>query len=372
MSGMLFGEARASSYKYEPAIVEKYEHSKPILSIILSCYYRVDLIQQAVQSVLDQNYKNIELILVDNAAHSDVKKYLINFHKKSANVSLITFDVNQFEWNDVCKEVAVCWNVALLHCRGDYVCHLGYDDVISPSYASRMVCLFLENPDCVTAAPMPYSINSIGEIDSSSWMRDRNLRDRYKDGANIAFDLIEGNPRKLFAAPGEIFVIRRDVLLNYGGYDRIVDISQVLKYAILGVSGFDPEAALYWRHHDAQLNKQAKRRGVIFYSSSLKGWSDSGIVELWRARFGANKVPALLDYRKKSLQGGVLTVVRENVRQKNYVGTALSIGNVMIECPTLFPRVFFAIAREFYFISIEKAGRWVRRSTKSCQGSSGE
>ena len=82
MSGTLFGEARASSYNYEPAIFEKYERYKPILSIILSCYYRLDLIRQAVQSVLDQDYKNIELILVDNAAHSDVKKYLIDFYKK--------------------------------------------------------------------------------------------------------------------------------------------------------------------------------------------------------------------------------------------------------------------------------------------------
>ncbi|HIF61250.1 MAG TPA: glycosyltransferase family 2 protein, partial [Rhodospirillales bacterium] len=268
---MLFSEAKSSVYKYEPVINQKFEKDKPIFSIFICCYYNLDYIRQSIKSVLDQDYTNIELILVDNGAHLDVREYLREFYKNSTNTALVTFEVNQFEWSDTGKGIATCWNVALLHAKGDYISYLGYDDLFSSSYASRMVNLFLENPACVTAAPMPYSINSLGEVDKQSGLRDLNTRDRYTDGMDIAIDLIEGGPKKLFGAPGEIFAIRRDILLKYGGYDRISDISQVLKYAILGVSGFDSEAAVYWRHHDKQLNRQSKSKGAIFYKTSKKG-----------------------------------------------------------------------------------------------------
>ena len=368
----MFDEARSSAYKYESAINEKYDTTAPILTIIICCYYRLDLIEKSVKSVLQQDYKNIELILIDNAAHSDVKKYLIDLFENLINTALITFEVNQFDWNDVCKQVAVCWNVALLHAKGDYICHLGYDDLISSNYASRMVRLFVENPECVTAAPMPYSINALGEVQDSKWLHDLNTRGRYTVGSDLGIDCITGSPRKLFAASGEIFVIKRDALLRYGGYDRIVDTSQVLKYAILGVSGFDPEAVLYWRHHSWQLNKQATNKGVIFYSSNAKTWKDSGIIELWRDRFSSDRIKALLDFKERSLLDGVWSVVLGNVRQKNLGAVLFSLYSIIRQCPSLLPQISYRVLRELYLMVLEKTYRWVHLFDKNSHRESGD
>jgi glycosyltransferase involved in cell wall biosynthesis len=354
---MSFNEAKSSVYRYESAINEKYIKGKPILTIIFSCYYRLDLIKQSLNSILSQDYQNIELIIVDNAAQLDVKKYLIDFHKNSINASLITFETNQFEWSDVCKEVAVCWNVALLYAKGDYVCHISHDDLISQNYASCMVRLFMENPACVTAAPMPYSINALGEYDKPSVYANFNKRLRYTDGVEIAMDFIQGCPNKLFMAPGEIFVIRRDVLIQYGGFDRIVDISQVLKYAIFGVSGFDPDAALYWRHHDGQLNKQAKLNGDIFYKSSKKGWDDSGIDEIWRQRFDTEKVKLIIDFKHKWLVFNALNVLKELLRGKNFNSLIKAMANIATECPWLIPKGIYVVIAELFSMVSEQIFR---------------
>jgi len=360
---MSISEAMSISFQYLPPVGEAYESDKPILSVIIDCYYKLDLVRQSIQSVLDQDYPNVELILVDNGAHLDVRQHLADIHANSKNTALIRFDDNQFAWDDVERAVAICWNSALIHAMGEFVCHLSYDDMLSPSYASRMVRLFMENPDCVTAAPMPYSINADGEISSDGYLIDRNRRGRYTDGCSLAFDMITGSPQKLLAAPGEIFVIKRDLLLKYGGYDRIIDLSQVLKYVILGVSGFDPEAALYWRHHEGQLNKQAKKKGAIWYSSSEKAWVDTGIVDLWRQRFDEVKVKALLKYKSRMLVAVPLRVLAENTRQGNAHGVIAALLNTAKECPTLLPRGIYVVARELLSMLFGSTYRWLRSRT---------
>ena len=46
-------EAEKSIHKFLPAIHEKYNSSEPIISIIIDCYYRLDLVKQSIQSALD-------------------------------------------------------------------------------------------------------------------------------------------------------------------------------------------------------------------------------------------------------------------------------------------------------------------------------
>ena len=64
-------------------------------------------------------------------------------------------------WDDTERSCAICYNVALHYAKGDYISHLAYDDKISLDYAEKIISLFLENKKCLTAAPMPYSINSL-------------------------------------------------------------------------------------------------------------------------------------------------------------------------------------------------------------------
>ena len=52
-------ESKKSEYSYLPPIQEKYAFDDLIISIIIDCYYGLDLVKQSVQSVLNQDYRNI-------------------------------------------------------------------------------------------------------------------------------------------------------------------------------------------------------------------------------------------------------------------------------------------------------------------------
>ena len=327
----LIEKALKVPHSYNAPIVEDYESSLPVLSIHIDAFYNVEYTKQAVESVLNQTYPNVELILVDNGANNDIKEYLSSIYASQDNVALICFPENQFSWDDTEKSCAICYNVALYYANGKYISHLAYDDKISLDYAEKIISLFLENKNCLTAAPMPYSINSLGEIRSSG--EASNQRDRYSNGFEIAIDHLKGKPRKLFAAPGEIFVIERKFLIKQGGYDRLLDISQVLKCVAFGISGYASDAKLFWRHHPEQLNKQAKRRGNIWYQYKIDSFSESGCQKLWLDTFGAEDNLLLSRYLNNSLETSVLNVLKENFFLLNYSVVLLNWKNILRECP---------------------------------------
>ena len=247
-------ESKKSEYTYLPPIQEKYAFNDLIISIVIDCYYGLDLVKQAVRSVLDQDYRNVELVIIDNGAKEDVSEYIYNVYKNYPNIGLIKFKENQFSWDDTEKLAVICWNAALLNCKGDIVRRLSYDDMLSYDCCSRMAKLFTDNDNCVTAGPLPVSIDINGKVNEefSERLRLGNKRTKYIAGKELALDFIQGSPNKYFGAPGGVLFVKKETLMQYGGFDRASDITEVIKFAIHGDSGFDPEAKLYWRHHSNQ------------------------------------------------------------------------------------------------------------------------
>ena len=249
-------EAKLSNYEYMPSKNEQYIPGQAIVTVIIDCYYKLDLVKQSIQSVLNQDYHNVELLLIDNGAEDLVSDYILKVYEKDKNIALIKFNENQFSWEDTQKVVVICWNAGLLHAKGQIVGHLSYDDMFSHDCISRMARLFIENENCVTAGPLPVSVDIDGNINKefSNRLKFGNRRPRYIDGKKLALDRINGSPNKYLTAPGGVLFIKKDTLIQCGGFDRASDITQVIKFAIHGDSGFDPKAKLYWRHHSSQLN----------------------------------------------------------------------------------------------------------------------
>lgn len=56
------------------------EKENPLVSIVIPCYNHAQFVQESIQSVIDQDYKNIELIIIDDGSKDnsiDVIKEMI-------------------------------------------------------------------------------------------------------------------------------------------------------------------------------------------------------------------------------------------------------------------------------------------------------
>lgn len=255
--------------------------STPVFTAILDTYWRPEMLKEAVEALRRQTYKNLEIILVDNAATTENKEYLHETAAADPRVKLVRFKTNQYSPEDPLMMLDTCLNAALKEATGDFVWYQADDDYLADDYAEKMVALFRGNPDCVTASGRSVAVDEKGRrLDEEP--RRSNYRPRYMAGRELAQDYLRGG-RTVFSEPGTIFTVRRDALIKTGGFHRSIELSQLYGIVPFGVAGFDDTAILYWRRHEGQLNKELSARGWLGIDETRSLMRDRRIAERWRA-----------------------------------------------------------------------------------------
>ena len=94
------------------------DKEKILFSIILPTYNREKKIVNAINSVLNQTYKNWELIIIDNKSTDNTKKIVDQF--KNSNFFFYELDNNGI--------IAKSRNHGISKARGEYICFLDSDD----------------------------------------------------------------------------------------------------------------------------------------------------------------------------------------------------------------------------------------------------
>lgn len=117
--------------KYLINIAEKLD-DKPLVSVIMPVHNRVDTVNVAVNSVLNQSYHNIELIIVDDGSQDGSYELL----KSIDDVRIILLRNNE------CSGVSNARNHGLSAANGKYICYLDSDNIWDEGYVAAMVGAF--------------------------------------------------------------------------------------------------------------------------------------------------------------------------------------------------------------------------------------
>jgi glycosyltransferase involved in cell wall biosynthesis len=94
-----------------------------LISVIIPCYNSELYVSEAVNSVLNQSYKNIEVICVDNGSTDNTVNILNQICDKDNRVKIL------FEQK---KGAAYARNRGLEKCRGEIIQFLDSDDILAP------------------------------------------------------------------------------------------------------------------------------------------------------------------------------------------------------------------------------------------------
>ena len=115
----------------------KTNHKKPLVSAIIPTFNRGWIITEAVESILNQNYLNIEIIVIDDGSTDDTAKKLFPY------LNRITY-IKQEN-----KGVSAARNLGIKKSAGMLTAFLDSDDLWTKEKISCQVDFFQNNPDAM-------------------------------------------------------------------------------------------------------------------------------------------------------------------------------------------------------------------------------
>jgi glycosyltransferase involved in cell wall biosynthesis len=120
--------------------MNKKQNLHPLVSIAIITYNHARFIENAIKSVLSQDYPNIEIIISDDASGDNTLAIVDKYAKKySDKIKVLSAENN--------IGAAGNWLKCASHCQGKYIVGLAGDDEFLPQIISKQVKIMESDPD---------------------------------------------------------------------------------------------------------------------------------------------------------------------------------------------------------------------------------
>lgn len=126
-----------------------------LVSIAMAVYNGGEYLQEAVDSILNQSYREIEVIIVDDGSKDNSREILDQI--RDERVKIIHLEKNQGAANAL--------NIAIERARGEWIAIHDADDISYPNRIEEQVKFIVENPGLVAVGSF---IECIGDNEAST------------------------------------------------------------------------------------------------------------------------------------------------------------------------------------------------------------
>ncbi|MDH1700763.1 glycosyltransferase family 2 protein [Comamonas terrigena] len=179
----------------------------PKISVMIVTYNQVDLIGETIESVVSQDYGNLEVIVADDASTDGTQAVIAEYEKKYPGVVKPVF-------NPVNLNVTGNSNAAFHACTGELIAVLGGDDIFLPGKLAAQVKDFADPAVVMSYHPVEIFIHETGEV---VFTTNTTKKERIKD----VYDVIA----KCGIPGASSLMVRRSACPDYGFDARFPVIS---------------------------------------------------------------------------------------------------------------------------------------------------
>lgn len=176
--------------------------NEPLVSITVPTYNRPDYLRLAITSAINQTYKNIEIIVSDNASPESAQSIVdsfqdsrIRFHRYEPGVTMFENHINGFKM-----------------ATGKYVASLHDDDIWEKDFLEKMVPPLEENPALIVTFCNQWVIDENGKINEDGTYKYNHDIGRHKLKQRVYQPFMEVALKDLAIQPASSAVIRREAI----------------------------------------------------------------------------------------------------------------------------------------------------------------
>ncbi|KKS02247.1 MAG: Glycosyltransferase, group 2 family [candidate division WWE3 bacterium GW2011_GWF2_41_45] len=144
-------------------------YNKPNVSVVMGVYNGEKYLHEAIESVLNQTYRNFEFIIVNDGSTDNTEKIILRYKNKDDRIKYLKNKLNVGQ--------SKTWNLAIDKSRGKYIARMDADDICLSNRFEEQIKFLNNNPNIDVLGTQYFIINA-NEIKSiKSSLVPRDLRD---------------------------------------------------------------------------------------------------------------------------------------------------------------------------------------------------
>ena len=128
--------------------------NKPIISVILPVYNEEKFIGECIESILNQTYRDFELIIINDASSDRSAEIINSFNEQRISV------INNLNNSGIVKSL----NKGCLNIRGEFIARIDANDIAVETRFEKQLKYLNKNPNCAVV----FSPVLIIDIDGNS------------------------------------------------------------------------------------------------------------------------------------------------------------------------------------------------------------
>ena len=232
--------------------------SIPVVSIVMAVYNGEKYIRLAIESVLGQDFKDFEFIVVDDCSTDSTPEIISSYKDERIICKRNKTNIGQ----------TASLNVGLKSSRGEYIARIDADDMYLPGKLKKQHAFMIDHPEIEVCGTFGLKIdeygNEIGRVKSPTTPGD------------ILFSIFHRTPLIHVSV-----MMKKNVILKYGGYEGkyryCADLSLWSKLLMDGCSIANmPEVLMKYRECSDtlgavhKLGRSGEEAAEIYHLNTLK------------------------------------------------------------------------------------------------------
>lgn len=212
----------------------------PRVSVLMSVYNGARYVSAAVESILQQSFRDFEFIIVDDASNDQTPMILAAYARQDRRIHLITNAEN--------LGLTRSLNRGLAQTVGEYIARQDADDISDPDRLAKQVALLDSTPGAVLA------FGNYAIIDADNYIL--SVREKACDPVLVHWYMLFYNYLNVHS----LMMVRRENIIKLGGYDETRRYSQDyelwLRLLKQGQAVIHPDVLGQYRDHQESISRQ--------------------------------------------------------------------------------------------------------------------
>lgn len=244
-----------------------------LVSICIPAYNHAEFLPEAIESCLNQTYKDIEIIIVDDGSSDNSLEIARQYERTHPSLIQVFTHADSLHHG-----ISATVNLACSKFKGAFYCGLASDDVFYPEKTQRQVNYLIKNPDIGWVYSKAKMFGAMSDIVGTDISQDPDPLETLIIDNRIC---------------GQTVLSRRSVWERTGAYDEALVFSDWdFWMRMLGVAkvGFIDEVLAGWRIHSRNTSVGIALKTGCEYALE--------VVTAWRARHFEPKHLGLINLRR--------------------------------------------------------------------------